>query len=223
MEIARVTGYVLVLASSTLGCSNEFAPDVIRATGTYDASSVPDAGGAQGAQSGDDGAAPDDAAGGSLSDVGPVGPAQTGLHVVANQIQNSQGQTVVLHGVNRSGTEYKCVSGGGIFDGPSNEASIRAIASWKANAVRVPLNESCWLAINGAPADYSGDKYKNAIKDYVTLLHTYNIVPILELHWVGPGTALATKPQQQMPDADHALAFWADVTTTFGDDDGVLF
>jgi hypothetical protein len=26
-----------------------------------------------------------------------------------------------------------------------------------------------------------------------------------------------------MPDADHALAFWADVTTTFGEDDGVIF
>jgi endoglucanase len=156
--------------------------------------------------------------------VGPVGPEMTGLHVVGNSIENAQGQMVVMHGVNRSGTEYKCVqTGGGIFDGPASEVSVQAIASWKANAVRIPLNESCWLAINGAPTAFAGDTYKSAIRDYVALLHKYHIIPILELHWVGPGTLLATSPQQPMPDLDHAPAFWSDVTATFSADDGVIF
>ena len=37
---------------------------------------------------------------------------------------------MILHGVNRSGAEYACVQGWGIFDGPVTEASILAIKSW---------------------------------------------------------------------------------------------
>jgi hypothetical protein len=81
--------------------------------------------------------------------------------------ENADGLDVVLHGVNRSGTEYKCVQSGGIFDGPSDLASVAAIATWKVNAVRVPLNEACWLGINGAPAVFAGDNYKEAIASYV--------------------------------------------------------
>ena len=90
------------------------------------------------------------------------------------------------------------------------------------NAVRMPLNESCWLGINGVAASYSGESYKTAIQSYVKLLHGHDLIPILELHWVGPGTTLATR-LQPMPDADHAPAFWADVATTFLDDDAVVF
>jgi hypothetical protein len=146
-----------------------------------------------------------------------------GFHVVGTHIEDGSGQTVALHGVNRSGTEYECVHGTGFFDGPSDEASVAAIATWpKVNAVRVPLNESCWLGINGSPASYAGDRYKATIQNYVNQLHKQHLIPILELHWVGPGTTLATR-QQPMPDADHAPAFWADVASTFAADDGVVF
>src|ERR1017187_3395384 len=121
MEILRVTVSLVLLASSmALGCSDEFSPDLIRPS-SNDVGAPPDAGIAP---TDDAGAVPNDAAGGGLPEVAPVGPPMTGLHVVGNQILDAQGQTVVLHGVNRSGTEYKCVSGGGIFEGPSNEASI---------------------------------------------------------------------------------------------------
>jgi hypothetical protein len=145
-----------------------------------------------------------------------------GLHVVGNHIEDSAGKTIILRGVNRSGTEYRCVQSGAYFDGPSSEASVAAIKSWpNVNTVRVPLNESCWLAINGAPAKVSGDYYKTAIYNYVQWLHKYDLIPILELHWVGPGTQLANR-QQPMLDADHAPTFWADVAQTFIDDDGVV-
>jgi endoglucanase len=148
-----------------------------------------------------------------------VGP--SGLHVVGNQIQDSAGNPVVLHGVNRSGTEYKCVQSGQIFDGPSDSPSVAAIASWpNVNAVRVPLNESCWLGINGAQV--SPQAYVSAIQSYVALLHAHGLVPILDLHWVGPGAIRATM-QWPMPDADHAAAFWTDVTTAFASDTGVVF
>ena len=164
---------------------------------------------------------------GNQADAGPPDPGPPdwprGLHVVGNHIEDGNQQTIVLHGVNRSGTEYKCVqSGNTMFDGPSDDASVQAITTWpNVNAVRVPLNESCWLGINGAPANLSGESYKTAIKNYVLRLHKYDLIPILELYWVGPGATLAAR-QQPMPDADHATAFWADVAATFLDDDGVV-
>jgi hypothetical protein len=145
-----------------------------------------------------------------------------GLHVVGSHIEDSAGNQVTLRGVNRSGSEYKCVQSGGFFDGPCNEASTLALSSWKVNAVRVPLNESCWLGINGAPAEYSGQNYKAAIQSYVKRLHKHNLIPILELHWATPGAMLASS-QLPMPNIDHTPTLWKDVATTFAGDKGVVF
>src|SRR3989442_7507990 len=81
----------------------------------------------------------------------PVTPPPTGAPTVrarGNALVDAAGRRVRLRGVNRSGTEYACAQGWGIFDGPSDSASVQAIASWKANAVRVPLNEPGWLGFN---------------------------------------------------------------------------
>ncbi len=146
----------------------------------------------------------------------------SGLHVAGNTLLNGAGQVVRLHGVNRSGTEYACIQGWGIFDGPSDAASVQAIASWHTNAVRVPLNEDCWLDVNGAPAAYSGGNYQTAIINYVDLLNSYGLAAILDLHWNAPGTQQATG-QQPMPDQDHAPAFWQSVATTFKGNSSVVF
>jgi endoglucanase len=169
--------------------------------------------------------------GNSLRDVsnetGVVNPAQGGSDAGTDSGIVEEGIPVILRGVNRSGTEYKCAQGNGIFDGPDTEASIQAIKQWNVNTVRVPLNETCWLA---PPADdapglrpqYSGVNYKMAIQNYVARLHKYDIYPILELHWVAKYGQLALS-QLPMPDADHAEAFWKDVALTFKDDLGVIF
>ncbi len=146
----------------------------------------------------------------------------TGLHVAGNTIVNGSGQPVRLLGVDRSGTEYQCIHNNGIFDGPNDAASVQAIASWHTTAVRVPLNEDCWLGINGAPAAYSGTAYQQAIVAYVNLLNANGLVAILDLHWNAPGTGQATG-QLQMPDADHAPAFWTSVATTFKGNNAVIF
>jgi hypothetical protein len=145
-----------------------------------------------------------------------------GLHASGGQILDGNGKVVRLMGVNRSGSEYSCIQGNGFFDGPSDQASITAITSWKANAVRVPLNEDCWLAINGAPAQYSGAAYQKAISDYVTLLLSNGIHPILELHWSAPGTTQANQ-QVAMPDRDHSITFWQQVAQAFGSNGDVVF
>ena len=139
-----------------------------------------------------------------------------------NKLVNGAGQAIVLHGVDRSGTEYACIQGWGLFDGPNDAASVQAIANWHANAVRVPLNEDCWLGINGAPAAYSGAAYQQAIANYVGLLNQNGLVAILDLHWTAAGPAQATG-QQQMADADHAVAFWGSVARAFKGNGSVIF
>ncbi len=146
----------------------------------------------------------------------------SGLHVVGNRVVNGSGQTVTLRGVNRSGTEYACVQGWGFFDGPSDSASVQAIASWKATAVRVPLNETCWLGINGVSPTYSGANYHNAIKNYVNLLTQNGLVPILDLHWAAPGTEKATG-LRPMPNRDHSPEFWRQVASAFKGNSSVVF
>ncbi|MEA2198343.1 MAG: hypothetical protein QOJ25_2394, partial [Solirubrobacteraceae bacterium] len=50
-----------------------------------------------------------------------------GLLVSGNHLVNTSGATVHLHGVNRSGPEYACIQGWGIFDGPNTAASVAAM------------------------------------------------------------------------------------------------
>jgi len=145
-----------------------------------------------------------------------------GLHVSGNKIVNTAGQTVRLLGVNRSGGEFMCVQGRGIWDGPADATSIQYMLKWKINAVRIPLNEDCWLAINGVAASMSGAAYQQAVVDYVNLLNSMGVVAILDLHWGAPGTTLATA-QTPMPDADHTPAFWTSVANTFKGNSSVIF
>jgi len=124
--------------------------------------------------------------------------AARGLHVVRAHLIDSHGRTLILRSVNRSGTEYACIQGWGIFDGPSNAASVRAIASWDVNFVRVPLNEDCWLGINGVKRAYGGAAYRKAIVRYVKLLHHYGMYVELSLIWAAPGsTERPTSPERR--------------------------
>jgi hypothetical protein len=144
-----------------------------------------------------------------------------GLHVSGNRLVDSRGRTVQFHGVNRSGTEYACIQGWGIFDGPGDAQSVRAMAAWHINAVRVPLNEDCWLGINGVKPQYAGANYRTAIINYVNLLHRYGMYAELSLMWAAPGDAQATY-QSNAPDEDHSPAMWASMARTFKGDPNVI-
>jgi endoglucanase len=144
------------------------------------------------------------------------------IRVSGNHLVDGTGTPVRLLGVNRSGSEYSCVQDKGIFDGPSDAGSVSAIASWHVNAVRVPLNEDCWLGINGVGASYGGEVYQQAIAAYVDLLHRSGLYVILDLHVGGPSSSMATK-SQVMPDADHSITFWRQVADRFKGDSALLF
>lgn len=148
------------------------------------------------------------------------------VRIVGNHFVDGNGRTVRLLGVNRSGTEYECMANNGFFDGPSDANSIAAMARWNIDAVRVPLNEDCWLGINGAPAAYSGLSYRNAIAAYVNRLHQAGMYAIVDLHWNAQGSLPAdgkTGQGRDMADLDHAPAYWSSVATFFRSDHGVIF
>lgn len=149
---------------------------------------------------------------------------QSGLavQVVGNQLVDGQGWPIRLLGVNRSGAEYACVDGLGLVAGPIDRRAIAAMAMWRINAVRIPLNEDCWLGINGVPRRYGGERYRATITRYVARLHRAGLYVVLDLHWNAPGSALATG-QQPMADLDHAPAFWSSVARTFRSDPAVIF
>jgi aryl-phospho-beta-D-glucosidase BglC (GH1 family) len=145
------------------------------------------------------------------------------VRVSGNHLVNAAGQTIQLRGVNRSGAEYMCMDGSGFFDGPTDDsASIAAMKSWHINAVRLPMNEDCWLGINGVNPAYAGANYQAAMVHYVNALNAQGIVVILNLHFNAPGTQRATG-QQPMADRDHAPAFWSGVASVFKNNHAVLF
>ncbi len=158
---------------------------------------------------------------GGTTSVPPDLPPST-LHVNGNQLEDN-GKTVRLIGWDRMGTEYMCITGGQVFDGPTTVENVLLMQTWTGfNAIRLPLNETCWLGINGVGATVSGAKYITALSTYVTLLRSYGIYVILDLHWNGPGTTVG-KTQLPMADADHSIDFWKAVANQFKGDLGVIF
>ncbi len=145
------------------------------------------------------------------------------LAVHGKHLVDKQGAIVRLTGVNRSGAEYACAEGWGIWDGPTDtDAAIEPMVSWHINAVRIPLNEDCWLGINHLKPAYSGARYRAAIADYVDRLERFGITPILNLHFSAPGSKVPDT-QAPMPDSDHSPAFWRSVAEFFKSDHDLIF
>jgi hypothetical protein len=158
-------------------------------------------------------------------DLCPEGTTDLSVHVAGSQLVNGEGKPIRLLGVDVSGTEDACIQDEGntwIPSTISDETEAAAIAAWHVNAVRVPLNEDCWLGINGAPAAYSGISYQTYIKDWVASLNRVGIYAILDLHWSAPGSYQATQ-QWPMADSDHSPTFWSQVANTFSNNPAVIF
>jgi hypothetical protein len=144
------------------------------------------------------------------------------IQVQGNRLVNGAGTAVQLRGVNRDGSDYACVQGWGVSDGPLDDASVAAIASWHVNAVRIPLNEDCWLGINGINPQFGGANYQQAIMNYVSLLNAHGLYAILGLIDAAPGTTPANG-LVPMADEDHSPAFWTSVASTFKNNPAVIF
>ena len=161
-----------------------------------------------------------------------TGGAAPALHVSGNHVVTADGTTYRLLGVNRSSGEFACIQGRGMWDAPTDQATIDAMKTWNVHAVRVPLNEECWLGHADVPAGgTSGAAYQQAVKDWVNLLVANGINPILDLHWTfgqysGPGAGCPDPNatcQKPMPDAQFTPTFWSQVATAFKGNNAVIF
>jgi hypothetical protein len=190
-------------------------------------------------------------AGGQVTPTAPTIPTPTGapsLKVSGAKLVDASGTTVQLRGVNRSGLEYRCVNDfvagntwppGFISDDPNTTEGTTAayvdtvahsLLAWNKagattnaiNTVRVPLNEDCWLGINGTPAAYSGANYQAFVNQLVADLEAQGMYVVLDLHWSAAGTTVPTQ-QDVAPDADHSIDFWRSVAADFKSSPGVSF
>jgi hypothetical protein len=146
---------------------------------------------------------------------------ETPLSISGNHFVNGSGETLQLVGVDRTSPEYACFYGYAYSNGPIDASDAGTIAAWHANAVRIPLNEDCWLGINGVKPRYSGANYRRAIVNYVRLLHHYGMYAELSLMWGAPAAYRATY-QSGAPDADHSPALWSTLAATFKNDGNVV-
>ena len=153
---------------------------------------------------------------------GDTSPAPPVVEVDGPHLVDGSGRPLQLRGVNRSGTEYSCVQGHGIFDGDTGDRAIAAMTEWQINTVRVPLNDDCWLGAPGLDPSLSGSAYRAAIEDYVVRLADAGMVVILDLHWTGTPGDLA-REQQPMANAGRSPEFWRSVASEFAGLDSVMF
>jgi endoglucanase len=155
------------------------------------------------------------------ADAAASGAPALSIRVKGNRLVDGTGKTVRLLGVNRPGMDVRTASGE-CWSIPPNPAEITALAAWKINAVRIPLNQDCWLGINGVSKVTGGAAYQRGLHRYVDALHARGWYVVLDLHRSAPGRLPATF-MQAMPDASHSPAFWSSVAKSFKNDKAVLF
>jgi hypothetical protein len=148
--------------------------------------------------------------------------------VEGNRIVDSlTSKKFVPHGVNFPGFEYACQRGFGDYgeDGtrPGEIGStVAAMAAWKINTVRLPLNQDCWLGEDGMPAGgLTMSGYRQSVESFVEALNSVGIVAIVDLHWSGPDGVVADG-LRPMPD-DRSPTFWNSVANRFKDNPSIIF
>jgi endoglucanase len=64
------------------------------------------------------------------------------------------------------------------------------MAKWGINAIRLPMNEDCWLGVNGANPKTSGAIYQSTFVTFVEQLLAAGFVVVLDLHWTSHTTGV---------------------------------
>jgi hypothetical protein len=115
---------------------------------------------------------------------------------------------------------------------PIDSASVSALLSWHINAVRVLVDEYCWLGIDGEPNGMTSAAYRKSIESFVSLLNASNIEVVLCMTASNghtndqAGSETDHNPAERLPPmAQSATAptFWSSVASTFVHTPGVIF
>src|SRR3954464_6652343 len=158
----------------------------------------------------------------------PAHAAAPQLHVVGNHLADAAtGQSFIARGANWPSFEYACFYGYA-YSNTAQDANVdpsaqgaAVIASWHINVIRIPLNQNCWLGLDGSPAFRTRPGYRAAVQSWVNTLDAAGIAVILDLHWGSPA-GVPAEGQRAMPD-DRADDFWTSVARAFKDNRGVMF
>ncbi len=157
-------------------------------------------------------------------------PSNLSVRVQGNHLIDAQGNPLQLRGVNLSGLEFVAVQGWSAQDPWGGQTpNWSAIKAWKANVVRIPLNEDSWLGIDcidtksgAARSADPGKNYQATVSKAVDDATAQGFYVILDLHWVAPGKYCAMM-QLPMADADNSLNFWTSVANTYKSHANVMF
>jgi len=125
------------------------------------------------------------------------------LHVQGNRLAVSDGKEFWLQGVNAGGLETLPA------DTQVIKSTLVAIDDWKANAIRLPMNEMFWFGRSPLQKD-GGKAYRDIIDQCVMIAANRGAYLILDLH------------RYRAPKAEHA-EFWKDAATHFKNHPAVLF
>lgn len=141
--------------------------------------------------------------------------------VQGNHLVDSRTNSVfVPHGVNWPSFEYACWQGWG-YSSNTSMAEAEAIASWKVTAVRIPLNQDCWLGLAGSPTSGTKQGYRAALRSWVDTLNAAGLVVILDLHSTAPA-GYPAHGQRAMADS-QSVAFWQSVAAAYSTSPSVMF
>jgi endoglucanase len=163
------------------------------------------------------------------------------ISVRGRHLVDAQGNIIQLRGANISGLEFVAVQGWSPKDpwgGQYDSKTLDVLLSWKANVVRLPLNEASWLGYPCLDGDGKvrdpdpGHNYQDVVKKVVAQAAAKGLYVILDLHMTAPddsllavGNVKAICPVLQNPltDADHTVDFWISIANTFKNSPNVLF
>ena len=169
--------------------------------------------------------------GSSSSSSGGTTTAALSISTQGNHFVDAHGNTLQVRGVNVSGLESGIIFSGGTnywaSSGFSGRPDFTKIAAWKANAVRLPLNEDSWLGgtVTGIPGNaisLNGPAYQAEVKATVQAANAAGLYVILDLHWTAPGT-FAANTQNPFLNADNSINFWTSVAIAFQSNPAVMF
>ena len=143
---------------------------------------------------------------------GPGGPtAPNGYYTSGNKIYDTKNAPHLFHGLDRPSLEWNA-------NGDNLSAQdYQHMAAWKANVVRISLNQDFWLS--AAPQYSSG--YAALVDQQISEAKSNGLDVILDLHWSDQGT-YNTPGQQAMAD-QHSVTFWQEVATKYMGDGRVMF
>jgi hypothetical protein len=139
-----------------------------------------------------------------------------GYYVNGNTVCTAAGLPHLFHGFDRPSLEWQP---GGENIAP---ADFALMATWKANVVRIALNQDFWLA----GSKYYSASYASTVDNAVHWAEEAGLDVILDLHWSDQGVLGSCNPangcQQVMADA-NSLTFWQDVASIYKGDGRVMF